>query len=185
MAQICKTDLSVSVSDKTRDFRADCTACVALCCVAYAFDRSDEFGHDKPANHACHHLDKAHSCKIHGQLAAKGYKGCVLFDCKGAGQRVTRDVFGGGDWRQDPTLLAPMSAAFRTMRCIHEHLQLLEAAHTLPLDTDAETERQALIAMLEPELDWTPETLMAFDAQSVSEQVKQFLRTLAPRVVSS
>ncbi len=160
-------------------FVADCSRCAALCCVAFAFDRSEEFGHDKPADTACIHLERDHRCRIHADLAARGYGGCVRFDCLGAGQRVTQDVFGGGDWQARPELLAPMSAAFRAMRRIHQLLQLLDAAHALALAAATEAERRRLIDLLDPDEGWTQDRLAGFERGTLSDEVGAFLRALA------
>jgi hypothetical protein len=68
----------------------DCSACAGLCCVQPAFSRSSEFGHDKAPNTPCHNLQGDHRCGIHADLLDEGYRGCVVYDCFGAGQAVTR-----------------------------------------------------------------------------------------------
>ena len=45
--------------------KADCSACVALCCVIPPFDASQGFGFDKPAETPCQHLCADHRCGIH------------------------------------------------------------------------------------------------------------------------
>jgi hypothetical protein len=72
------------------DLVADCSACDGLCCVATAFDASDDFAFDKAAGVRCRHLTLEHRCSIHAELAERGCSGCVLYDCYGAGQRATR-----------------------------------------------------------------------------------------------
>ncbi len=85
--------------------RGDCERCAALCCVAVAFDRSELFGFDKAADAPCRNLDGAHGCTIHDHLAASGFRGCAAYDCYGAGQAVTQEMFGGRSWRDEPALL--------------------------------------------------------------------------------
>jgi hypothetical protein len=152
--------------------------------VAFAFDRSDEFGHDKAADHACRHLDAGYRCRIHKNLVEHGYAGCVRFDCLGAGQRVTQEVFGGGDWQKDPELLAPMSAAFRTMRRIHDLLQLLLTADSLALDAGAERRRRNLIDALDPKEGWTAQTLAGVDTGQLADDVEAFLQSLPAQMTS-
>lgn len=67
---------------------ADCNACEALCC-RLPFARSADFAHDKPSGVACHHLEGPR-CSIHPALRARGYAGCTVFDCFGAGQALVR-----------------------------------------------------------------------------------------------
>jgi len=113
--------------------RADCTRCAALCCVALAFDRSELFGFDKPAGEPCRHLSGQDRCRIHAQRDARGFGGCVAYDCLGAGQYVTQELFGGRSWRDDPALLSPMLEAFAAVREAHELAAILRQAADLPL----------------------------------------------------
>ena len=163
----------------TDRFVPDCGHCAALCCIAFAFDRSEDFGHDKPADCACFHLETGYRCAIHHDLGSEGYPGCVRFDCLGAGQRVTQEVFDGGDWQAEPALIAPMSAAFRTMRRIHEFLCLLESARTLALASAAELERRLLVSALEPGGGWSTASLAEFEHSRLGDDIQTFLRSLA------
>lgn len=162
-----------------RAFEPDCQNCAGLCCVAFAFDRSEDFGHNKPADSACKHLDGAYRCTIHDHLESRGYRGCVRFNCHGAGQRVTREVFGGGDWQKNPQLTARMSAAFRAMRRVHELVLLLDAATLLSHKLGREPERQRLASVLDPEGGWTEDSLAEFERSAISDEVGDFLRSLA------
>ncbi|MFC6155225.1 pentapeptide repeat-containing protein [Kribbella jiaozuonensis] len=72
------------------DLRADCGSCVGLCCVVLTLTRSADFAIDKPAGEACPNLADDHRCTIHGELRTKGFPGCTVYDCFGAGQELTR-----------------------------------------------------------------------------------------------
>ena len=113
--------------------RADCTRCAALCCVALAFDCSELFGFDKPAGEPCRHLSGEGRCRIHAERDARGFGGCIAYDCLGAGQYVTQELFGGRSWRDDPALLRPMLDAFAAVREVHELVSILREAAALPL----------------------------------------------------
>lgn len=128
--------------------RPDCGRCAALCCVALAFDRGALFGFDKAAGEACAHLTVCGRCAIHRSRARRGFGGCVGYDCLGAGQRVTQDLFGGRTWRDDPALLAPMSEAFVVVRRAHDLLMLLRQARRLPLSGNERRRSAELAASL-------------------------------------
>ena len=81
---------------------ADCARCFALCCVAPAFAASADFAIDKPAGQPCPNLLADFRCGIHDHLRERGFPGCTVFDCFGAGQRVAQVSFGGVDWRRAP-----------------------------------------------------------------------------------
>lgn len=108
------------------DLTADCGSCVGLCCVALAFARSADFPVDKPAGEPCRHLDPGDRCTIHTELRPRGYRGCTVFDCFGAGQQVARVTFAGRSWRADPATRTAMFATFPVMRRLHELLWYLE-----------------------------------------------------------
>jgi hypothetical protein len=62
---------------------------VGLCCVLLPFQRSADFAFDKAAGESCRHLADDHGCRIHSSLLDDGMRGCVAYDCFGAGQTVT------------------------------------------------------------------------------------------------
>src|SRR5918994_4539018 len=94
-----------------RELRADCAACVGLCCVAPAFAKSSDFAIDKPAGKPCPNLRTDFRCAVHEHLEERGFKGCTVFDCFGAGQHLTQETFGGRDWRSAPEIAGAMFAS--------------------------------------------------------------------------
>lgn len=154
---------------------SDCTRCAALCCMALSFDRSEMFAIDKAAGVACPNLGVDHKCTIHTDLNARGFSGCVNYDCVGAGQRVTQEVFGGRSWRDDASLIAPMMEAFRAMRLVHEQLLLLQTVARLPLEQEQAARCTQLQDILRPEQGWSQETLAVFERGGVMREIKEFL----------
>lgn len=111
---------------------ADCSRCFGLCCVAPAFAASADFAIDKPAGRPCPNLDTAFRCSVHAGLRERGFAGCTVYDCFGAGQRIAQVTFGGRDWRAHPADAGRMFDAFAVMRTLHELLWYLTEALTLP-----------------------------------------------------
>ncbi|MCG5215098.1 pentapeptide repeat-containing protein [Streptosporangium sp. KLBMP 9127] len=105
--------------------------CFALCCVAPAFSASADFAIDKRAGQPCPNLSPDFSCGIHHDLGQKGFRGCTVFDCFGAGQQVAQVTYGGQDWRQAPRTAKQMFDVFTVMRPLHELLWYLAEALTL------------------------------------------------------
>lgn len=159
------------------DLAPDCSACAALCCVALALDRGPDFGIDKPAGTPCPHLDGRHGCTIHADLAARGYSGCTRYGCTGAGQRVIQELFTGQSWRDDPALLPRQIEAFRHMRKLHDLLELLVTARSLPLDAAEQASADALIAPLAAPL--TESSAATLATGPLPAQIRAFLRSLA------
>jgi uncharacterized protein YjbI with pentapeptide repeats len=108
--------------------QADCASCFGLCCVALPFQASADFAVDKPAGQPCGHLRADFRCGIHERLRESGYPGCTVYDCFGAGQKVSQQTFAGRDWRQDPGTARAMFAAFPVVRQLHELLWYLAEA---------------------------------------------------------
>jgi len=137
--------------------RADCESCFALCCVAPAFSASADFAITKNPGQACPNLTPELRCGIHTRLRDEGFRGCTVYDCFGAGQKVSQVTFGAADWRQTPLTAKKMFKVFPIMSDLHELLWYLSQALTLqqtgPLHAElglalAETER---ITYLSPE----------------------------------
>lgn len=129
------SDTSESLPSATsldrRDLRADCARCFALCCVAPTFAVSADFAINKKAGKPCPNLQSNFRCGIHTELREKGFRGCTVYDCFGAGQKVSQVTFGGKDWRQNPHTAAQMFRVFSVMRSLHELLWYLSEALTL------------------------------------------------------
>ncbi|MDX6228021.1 MAG: hypothetical protein QOI76_1411 [Frankiales bacterium] len=108
--------------------QADCSSCVGLCCVAPAFVASADFALTKPAGKPCPNLQQDFRCGIHATLRTKGFSGCTVYDCFGAGQQVSQVTFAGRDWRSSPGTARQMFAVFPVMRQLHELLWHLREA---------------------------------------------------------
>jgi len=114
-----------------RILHADCERCVGLCCVAPAFWASVDFAIEKPAGQPCPNLQPDCRCGIHKDLRRRGFRGCTVYDCFGAGQQVSQVTFGGRHWRDGPQTAQQMYAVFPIMRQLHELLWYLTAALAL------------------------------------------------------
>jgi uncharacterized protein YjbI with pentapeptide repeats len=116
--------------------RADCAHCVGLCCVVPGFAASADFAISKLPGTPCRHLRTDFGCGIHDRLRPKGFSGCTVYDCFGAGQKVAQVTFRGADWLNKPDVAAQMFAAFPIMRRLHELLWYLSDAMALPVEAD-------------------------------------------------
>ncbi|WP_433468787.1 pentapeptide repeat-containing protein [Spirillospora sp. CA-128828] len=114
------------------DLKADCASCFGLCCVALPFARSADFAVDKAAGEPCRNLLADFRCRIHTDLRRQGFPGCTVFDCFGAGQKVSQKTFAGRDWRRDPDVARRMFEVLPVMRQLHELLWYLNEAMAMP-----------------------------------------------------
>ena len=131
------------------DLRPDCNRCFGLCCVAPPFSASADFAIDKQAGEACPHLRSDFGCAIHSTLRARGFLGCSVYDCFGAGQKVAQVTFGGTDWRQAPATAERMFESFLIMRQLHELLWYLAGALALEHARPLHAELSAALAEIE------------------------------------
>ncbi|BCJ42771.1 hypothetical protein GCM10010168_04880 [Actinoplanes ianthinogenes] len=155
---------------------ADCARCAGLCCVAPAFAKSSDFAIDKPAGQACRNLGGDFRCRIHEQLPERGFRGCVVFDCFGAGQRITQETFGGRDWRSAPEIAGPMFATLPVMRQLHELLWLLDEALRLDEARRLHPKLRAARDEIDTAAGGAPETLRGLDVGAYRKAVVPLLR---------
>ena len=155
---------------------ADCSRCFALCCVAPGFAKSADFAFTKPPAKPCRHLQPDFSCGIHVELRQKGFPGCVVYDCFGAGQRVSQSTFGGVSWRERPESAESMFEVFGVMRQLHELLWLLDEAAALkeaaPLREEIAAARLATEQLAQGE----PHALQSLNVSAHRDEVNGVLR---------
>lgn len=111
--------------------QGDCENCFGLCCVALPFAASSDFAMNKEAGKPCQNLREDFRCGVHSSLRERGFRGCTVYDCFGAGQKVSQMTFGGRDWRQEPGAAKQMFEVFPIMWQLHELLWYLREALTL------------------------------------------------------
>ncbi|WP_405667668.1 pentapeptide repeat-containing protein [Streptomyces sp. NBC_01166] len=112
--------------------RADCANCFGLCCVALTLTASADFAINKEAGTPCPNLAEDFRCGIHTRLRPEGFSGCTVYDCFGAGQKVSQDTYAGRDWRTAADTAQQMFQVFPVMKQLHELLWYLTEALTLP-----------------------------------------------------
>ncbi|MFG1622701.1 pentapeptide repeat-containing protein [Kribbella sp. NPDC049227] len=155
------------------ELRADCAQCAGLCCVALALTASADFAIDKPAGEPCPNLKHDFRCGIHTRLRDAGFPGCTVYDCFGAGQKVTQLTFGGRDWRHASDSGAQMFEVFAVVRLLHELLwyltEALELAPSLhgPLRRALDDTEQLTLG--------SPESLTALDVSAHRSRINDLL----------
>jgi uncharacterized protein YjbI with pentapeptide repeats len=168
-------DTTVSARGRSTMLTADCAQCVGLCCVALAFARSADFAFNKEAGEECVNLQDDFRCGIHPQLRELGFKGCTVFDCFGAGQKVTQSTFGGTSWRESAAAREPMFAVFPVMRQLHEMLWYLNDAAGRPEAADIRADVKRAFAEIEMLADGAPADILAIDVDAVRARVNPVL----------
>ena len=150
-----------------RVLEADCVSCAGLCCVAPAFSKSSDFAIDKAPNKPCPNLGGDFRCTIHQRLEDKGFHGCVVFDCFGAGQRITQETFGGRTWREEGQMLGILPI----MRQLHELMWLLTEALRLDAAERVRPKLRDALAEIDHLAGGTPAELTALDLDGLRRKV--------------
>lgn len=160
------------------ELTADCSRCHALCCVLLPYRREGGFGADKAGGVPCHHLRADDRCGIHADLTERGWPGCVVFDCFGAGQQVTQVTYAGASWRDRPGDLGEMGAVLSAQRLIHEMLRHLgEVAERSP-DPTVDDLGDRLLALRVA----TPVEILTADLDELQEECSAVLTAASLRL---
>jgi hypothetical protein len=160
---------------RREDLGADCANCFGLCCVALAFTKSADFPFDKDAGEPCTNLDGADGCRIHPHLRDRGFKGCTVFDCFGAGQKVSRQTFAGRSWREDDDTRTAMFGTFPIVRRLHELLSYVDEAIDLVTGTVDPAPWVATFEHVRGLSDGTPAALAELDVDAEYDAARALL----------
>ena len=155
--------------------KPDCERCCGLCCVAPAFSASQDFAIDKRPGKPCPNLTREFRCGIHERLRAEGFRGCVAYDCFGAGQKVTQVTFRGRDWQQSPLIATQMFEVFGVMRQLHALLFYLSEALKLQGARPLHGELRLRLQELEGYSEESPDALLRLDVASHKREVNNLL----------
>jgi uncharacterized protein YjbI with pentapeptide repeats len=184
--------IDVTLGERREPLRADCANCFGLCCAALPFRASVDFAFDKDAGEPCRNLQEDFRCGIHSTLRDDGFRGCTVFDCFGAGQKVAQVTYAGRSWRNAPETTRQMFAVFPVMRQLHELLWYLTEALTLPAAGPLFAELDATLHATEELTLGAAESLTDLDVAAhravVSEllrRVSRMVRHAAPRAPKS
>jgi hypothetical protein len=158
------------------DLLANCADCFGLCCVALAFARSADFAFDKSAGDPCVNLDDGFLCTIHPHLRESGFRGCTVFDCFGAGQKVSQNTYAGTSWIEEPRKRAEMFTVFPIMRQLHELLWYLDEAMRMPAAAPLLPELERAAREVETITGSPAESILATDLDELRGPVAELLR---------
>jgi hypothetical protein len=163
---------------------ADCANCAGLCCVALAFTRSNDFAFDKDAGEECRNLTDDYRCGVHSTLRDDGFKGCTVFDCHGAGQKVTRTIFAGSSWRPSTDMSYAMFAVFRVVRQLHEMLWYLSNASKLSPDPELAGQASATYELVNELSEGSGNEVLALDLEKLRMTVNGVLTKVSSNIRS-
>lgn len=163
----------------------DCSNCFALCCTALGFARSADFAIDKPAATPCPNMAADFSCAIHQRLRPRGFRGCTVFDCFGAGQVVSQQTFGGTSWKESPSLGQSMFAVFKVVRQLHEMLWYLVEAQQRTFDPDLAMAAESLSRRIAGIAQGDATAILDTDVETLHMEVRVLLMEVSEELRAS
>ncbi|MCC3378053.1 pentapeptide repeat-containing protein [Paenibacillus sp. UY79] len=143
-----------------KKFSADCDQCFGLCCVALPYAKSADFAFNKDGGTPCQNLNAGYRCNIHTNLRNSGLRGCTVYDCFGAGQKISQVTYSGKSWRDSPAIAEEMFNLLPVMQQLHEMLFYLNEALSLAEARPIYADLQKAIAKTEQLTDQDPESLL-------------------------
>ncbi|OEF96664.1 pentapeptide repeat-containing protein [Desulfuribacillus alkaliarsenatis] len=157
------------------ELKSDCINCFGLCCVALPYGKSSDFPFNKDGGNPCRNLCSNNLCTIHNQLREKGFRGCVSYECFGAGQHVSQSIYKGKDWREDAERAEEMFAVFPLAQQLYEMLWYLQQTLTLK---ETQSLHSSLQKIYEETIELTikkPEEILIIDITAHRSKVNDLL----------
>ncbi|RAT97339.1 pentapeptide repeat-containing protein [Brevibacillus sp. Leaf182] len=165
-----------STNDKSRrHLQGDCESCFGLCCVALPFAASSDFAINKDAGKPCSNLQADFRCGVHTKLRDIGFRGCTVYDCFGAGQKVSQVTYGGQDWRKEPGSAKQMYEVFPIMWQLHELLWYLTEALTKQAAQSLHPALKEALEETQRLTDHSPEDILKLDIAFHRAKVNELL----------
>jgi uncharacterized protein YjbI with pentapeptide repeats len=161
--------------EKYDELSSDCGNCFGLCCVALPFAKSADFAMDKSSGVPCPNLQDDFRCRTHDTLREKGFKGCTVYECFGAGQKVSQLTYAGRDWRENPEIGSEMFEVFPIMQQLHEMLLYLEEALSLKETASFKKELQSAYEKIKELTLLEPRDIMDLDVPAHRRMVNELL----------
>ncbi|MFJ8265681.1 pentapeptide repeat-containing protein [Peribacillus asahii] len=154
---------------------ADCMNCFGLCCTALNIAASSDFAINKTAGTPCPNLQRDFRCKIHENLREKGFKGCTVFDCLGAGQKVSQVTFNGQSWQEHPEIAEKMFRVFPVMEQLYEMIAFIAEALTYEVSHSLQDKLNKQLKKLQNFTDMDADSLLSLNIVECRIPVNELL----------
>lgn len=173
-----------SYSDLYEELSIDCKNCSGLCCVALYCSKSEGFPADKVSGKPCQNLMQDFRCSIHEDLVQSKMKGCLAYDCFGAGQKVTQNIYLGENWMTSPELAKQVYDVFLIVFQLHQMLWYLVEVSIIEHVKIAENKSllhdvDTLIVQNEQMTQLPPEQILKLDIEHYRAEVNKVLKEVS------
>lgn len=158
-------------------YKINCKKCSGLCCVALYFTKSDGFPKDKEAGAACKNLQLDYKCKVYSKLSQQKLKGCMSYDCFGAGQYVTHHLKSLPNWHSiSPKEADKIFNSYLVALRVHQTLWYLSQCLILRLPQSEKEQAKSLINEGIESIKKPLETLAVLDTRPFCEKSNKYLK---------
>lgn len=165
-----------------KELNIDCEKCSGLCCVGLYCSKIDGFPEDKEANIPCKHLQSNFKCDIHSQLFKKNLKGCLTYECFGAGQKVTQMYGASGDWSTNSSQRKEIYEVFLRITQLHQMRWYLIQAFNMNKSLELNKEIALLIQENEEIANQEPNRLLNYNLCPYREKTNNILRRITEQI---
>lgn len=158
------------------EMKADCFKCSGLCCTALFFSKMDGFPENKPSGKSCMNLQKDFLCKIHDSLVQYKMKGCIGYDCFGAGQYVTQSIYKNNTWQDNKEKSQEIFDVFVVVFHLYQIRYFLLEANSLISSKKFRTEIEKYIDQNIRICNQSPSKILSFNLDEYRENANKVLK---------
>jgi len=159
-----------------------CEKCSGLCCTALYFAKTEGFPENKPSGKPCKNLMENFRCSIHEDLISSKMKGCLAYDCFGAGQKVTQNIYRQETFRTLPKLADQIFEVYLIVFRLHQMLWYLIEASTIIMDDASKYDIDVLIKENERMTGLQPEEILRLSLKEHHAQVNKILKKVEKQI---
>lgn len=170
--------------EKLELLKINCTECSGLCCTALFFSKMDGFPDNKKAGKPCINLQNNYSCKIHSELGNLNMKGCIGYDCLGAGQHVTKCIYRGETWKTSKEKSQEIFDVFVIVFQLYQIRYFLEESKIIIPAKELWNDIQSLIDENEAVCNSTPQHIIGTDIESYRNKANIILKQVCDSVLN-
>ncbi|WP_016691107.1 MULTISPECIES: pentapeptide repeat-containing protein [Rhodococcus] len=118
-------------------------------------------------------------------MPSRGFRGCTVFDCFGAGQAVSQRLFAGASWRDRPDTRGRMFSAFAVVKELHEMMWHLLEAQQRTYDPELADDARELVASLASLTRRSVDELESLEIDGIRARVRPVLMEVSEEVRAS
>jgi len=174
-----ENEIDSKYADLEKKLKIDCKKCSGICCVALYCTKTDGFPENKEAGIPCKHLMSDFRCNIHSKLVDENMRGCLAYDCFGAGQKVTQYCYPDVTWKTHPEKANEIFEVFLIIFQLHQMEWYLLESLSLIKDKHLQANIEALISENEQITYQYSDEILQFDIEKYRSKTNQVLKQVS------